>query len=261
MILVLAALFGLAFGSFLNVCIYRMPRDMGVVTPRSFCPECGTPIAAFDNIPVLSFLLLRGRCRVCGQPIGWRYPAVEVSAAVVFVLIVNRYGLAPVTAKWLVFEAILIVLFFTDLEERILPDEFTLGGLVLALVFAFFVPVPSALGGLLFSAFDPLPRSFFNLLLGAGILALPIWAVAAIYSRLRRRDALGLGDVKLLAFLGAFLGLENGIMAVLMASLAGSALGIFLLFRHRAAALRFELPFGSFLCGAALVMPLMKTLS
>ncbi len=261
MILFLAGLFGLVFGSFLNVCIYRLPRELGVVTPRSFCPECGVPIAAFDNIPLLSFLWLRGRCRGCGRRISWRYPAVEALTAIVFVLVVKRYGLAPETLKWLLFEAIVIVLFFTDLEERLLPDEFTLGGLMLGFALAFFIPVPGALGDLLFSHFGQIARSLCNLLLGAGVLSLPIWGIAFLYSRLRKRDAMGLGDVKLLALLGSFFGLETGVTSVLAASLAGSAAGIFLLLRHRSAALQFELPFGSFLCAAALVMPLAKTLS
>ena len=261
MILILAALFGLLIGSFLNVCIYRLPRGMGVVTPRSFCPECGAPVSAFDNIPLLSFLLLHGRCRICRQSIGWRYPAVELFTAAAFTLVVYRYGLSPVALKWLIFSCLMIVLFFTDLEERLLPDECTLGGLLLGIVFAFFMPVPSSLGNLLFADVQPLWRSLLILALSALLLTLPIWGIAALYSRLRGREALGLGDVKLLACLAAFLGFENGIGAMLIASLSGSALGLMLLFRHRSAALQFELPFGSFLCASAFLLPLIRTLS
>lgn len=258
MTLLLAALFGLVIGSFLNVCIYRLPRDLGVVTPRSFCPECGAPVAAFDNIPVLSYLLLRGQCRTCRLPIGWRYPFVEVITATVFALVGQRYGVSPPGLKWIIFACLMIVLFFTDLEERLLPDELTLGGLLIGIAFAFFVPVPSSLGNLLLSDFHAGARTFIILAASVLLLTLPIWGIAAFYSRLRGRDALGLGDVKLLACLAAFLGFENGIEAMLIASLGGSVIGVILLLRHRSAALQLELPFGSFLCASALLLPLIK---
>ena len=155
----------------------------------------------------------------------------------------------------------MVILFFTDLEERILPDEFTLGGLVAGIVFAFFAPVPSTVGELLFSQHSGWAQSLLSLIVGVALLSLPVWVVASLYSRIRGREALGLGDVKLLALFGAFLGLENGLKALMIASVAGSILGVFMLLRHRSAALHFELPFGSFLCGAALLLPLWKTLA
>ena len=156
---VVAAIFGLAFGSFLNVCIYRIPRDLSVVTPRSFCPECGAPIAWYDNIPLFSYAALRGKGRCCGKAIGVRYPIVELTTAAAFFAVVLRYGWTAAALKWTLFEAIVIALFWTDLEERILPDELTLGGAAAGLVLAFFVSVPSILGELLLPVSQPGWRS------------------------------------------------------------------------------------------------------
>src|SRR5579884_3049817 len=124
----LAALAGLLIGSFLNVCIYRLPRDLSVVAPRSFCPECDRPIAWYDNVPLLSYALLAGRCRRCGASIPWRYPVVELLTAVLFFIAVWILGVNAAAIKYCVFAAILVTLIFSDLEEKILPDEFTLGG-------------------------------------------------------------------------------------------------------------------------------------
>jgi leader peptidase (prepilin peptidase)/N-methyltransferase len=252
----LAAAFGLIFGSFLNVCIYRLPRDLSVVTPRSFCPECGASVAWHDNVPVLSFALLKGRCRHCQKAIGVRYPAVELTTAVLFALVVFLYGWNLVALKWIVFESVLVVLFWTDLEERLLLDEFTLGGSVLGLLFAAFVAVPGFIG--LFVPFrKELPwQSILNSASAAFLLSVPIYAIGALYSRVRRRDALGLGDVKLLVLLGTFLGVERGILALLLGSVAGSVIGIVFIKLARKSIASYELPFGSFLCAAAALIPL-----
>src|SRR5271165_3510757 len=137
----IAGLFGLLIGSFLNVCIYRLPRDLSVVHPRSYCPRCEHPIAWYDNIPVVSFALLRGRCRHCGATIPWRYPLVELLTGVAFAGAVSLLGPVIAAAKLCVFSAILIALVFAGLEERILPDEFTLGGIAAGLLFSVFVPL------------------------------------------------------------------------------------------------------------------------
>ncbi len=150
-----AAAFGLLFGSFLNVCIYRIARDLSVVAPRSFCPECGVSIAWYDNIPVLSYAILRGRCRHCAKAIGLRYPAVELMTAALFAAIAIRYGWNLAAFKWMIFEAVMVVLFWTDLEERILPDELTIGGAILGLLFAVFVTVPGIFGELLLARIEP----------------------------------------------------------------------------------------------------------
>src|SRR4051812_4322352 len=161
-VLVSAALFGLAVGSFLNVCIYRIPRDLSVVKPRSFCPSCDVPISWYDNIPVLSFLYLRGRCRRCGHPIGISYVLVELITAVTFVAVISKYGVSLSAAKWTIYECLLIILFWTDWQERILPDEFTIGGSVLGVAFAFLVAVPGILGELFLSDHGWRSQSLLN---------------------------------------------------------------------------------------------------
>src|ERR1700732_1873944 len=143
---ILAALAGLLIGSFLNVCIYRLPRDLSVVAPRSFCPECDKPIAWCDNVPLLSYLLLGGRCRNCKERIPWRYPAVELLTGASFFCAVWMLGPTATAMKFCLFSAIAITLVFSDLEERILPDEFTLGGAVAGVIMAVVVPTESGLG-------------------------------------------------------------------------------------------------------------------
>lgn len=255
---VAAAIFGLLFGSFLNVCIYRIPRDLSVIRPRSFCPECGQQLAWYDNIPVLSYAVLLGKGRCCGKAIGLRYPIVEMATSLAFFAITLRYGWTLVALKWCLFEAILIVLFWTDLEERILPDELTLGGIALGIILALFVPVPSFLGELLLPVSRPGLRSLLNAALGGVLLAAPMWLVGKIYQRIRHREGLGLGDVKLLALFGVFLGLEQGLGALMVGAVSGSVVGLILVAVKRKAALTYELPFGSFLCVGAALVPLLN---
>jgi Type II secretory pathway, prepilin signal peptidase PulO and related peptidases len=139
---ILAGLFGLLIGSFLNVCIYRLPLDLSVVRPRSFCPACEKPVAAWDNIPVLSWIILGGRCRQCRSRISLRYPAVELLTAALFFCAVLRLGFSPAGLKLCIFSAIQVALIFTDFEERILPDEFTWGGVAAGLALAYWIPLP-----------------------------------------------------------------------------------------------------------------------
>ncbi len=251
----LAGLFGLLFGSFLNVCIYRLPRDLSVVAPRSFCPECGQQIAWYDNLPLLSYAVLRGRCRHCAKPIGVRYFVVELTTAVLFALTISEYGPTLSALKWAVFDCIIVALFWTDLEERILPDELTIGGIVAGLILSVFVTVPG-LSGVLMAGSTPRSRSFFDALIGGLVLSVPIWALGWLYGRLRKREALGLGDVKLLAVMGVFLGLQNGLFALLLGAVTGSVLGLAYILWKRKDAASYELPFGSFLCFGAVIAPL-----
>lgn len=257
--LLVAFLFGLLFGSFLNVCIYRIPRDLSVVTPRSFCPECGAQLTWLQNIPVASYLLQRGRCRSCAQSIGIRYPLVELSTALLFLFTAMKFGFTLLALKWIIFECLLVILFWTDLEERILPDEITLGGSFAALLLAFFVAVPGSFGALLLPYSALRWQSPLNACLGALLLTLPIWLIGAAFGRLRRREALGLGDVKLLAMLGLFLGPENGLFALLIGAVAGSAAGILILLGTKQDARSYEMPFGSFLCAGAILIPFLST--
>jgi leader peptidase (prepilin peptidase) / N-methyltransferase len=253
----LGLLFGLLIGSFLNVCIFRIPRDMSVVAPRSFCPECGSPISWFDNVPLLSFVLLRGRSRCCGKIIGWRYPLVEFMTAVLFALTVFVYGTGAVAIRWCVFEALLIVLFWTDLEERLLPDELTLGGLAAALTWAFFLRVPGTLGALLLPGIRGYWQSFLEAVLGALVLSVPLGVVGLIYARLRGREGIGLGDLKLLLMIGAFLGVEGGLAALLIGAVSGSVIGVAYILWAKKEAATYEIPLGTFLCAGALLVPLL----
>jgi leader peptidase (prepilin peptidase)/N-methyltransferase len=251
-----AALAGLMIGSFLNVCIYRIPRGISIVAPRSFCPECGTRIGWFHNIPVASYLFLGGRCRRCRQPISLQYPLVECMTALSFALTVAQYGSTLFALKWLFFEAVLIVLFWTDLQERILPDECTLGGAAVGLTMAAFIPLPPGLAELIIPAAPAACRSLLNALLGALLLAAPIWLAALIYSRLRHREGLGFGDVKLLVLLGVFLGFGSGLIALMLGAVSGSIVGISYILIARKRAATYELPFGTFLCAAAVLVVL-----
>ena len=252
-----AALFGLLIGSFLNVCIYRIVRDQSVVMPRSYCPSCGENIAWFDNVPVLSYILLGGKCRHCQMPISIRYPIVEVLTALVFALVGARYGMHLASVKWFVFEALLIALCFIDLEDRLLPDELTIGGTLAGLVIAAFVPVLGTLSELFLPRARPLVQSMFEVVLSSLLLTLPIWGLAAFWSRLRGREMLGMGDVKLLPLIGVFLGLESGISALLIGSVSGVLIGGGYIFLMKKKAGSYELPLGTFFCLGAGVVPLL----
>src|ERR1700722_14323030 len=210
---ILAGLAGLLIGSFLNVCIFRLPRDLSVVRPRSFCPACEKMIAWYDNVPVLSYALLRGRCRHCGDRISIRYPLVEILTALSFAICVAEFGLTVPALKYCIFSAILITLIFSDLEERILPDEFTLGGTLVGIGLAFFVQLPTELS-VLFLPFSikPIWRSVSEAVIGAGVSSGCIWFVGWVFEKLRHKEGLGLGDVKMIAMIGAFLGLEKALL-------------------------------------------------
>lgn len=252
-----AAAFGLVAGSFLNVCISRLPLDYSVVTPRSHCPRCGAAIAWYDNIPLLSFLLLLGRCRACRAPISLRYPLVEFSTALLFFWAWWRTGGGWAGFKWCLFAAILVELIFSDAEFRILPDEFTIGGIFAGLALAPVVPVPEGIIAWLWRLRAPESstalESFLHALLAAVFLSGGLWLMGLAYQRIRGREGLGFGDVKMTAFLGAFLGLETGLLALLAGSLLGSVLGILWIKARGEDASTYELPFGSFLGVGALV--------
>jgi leader peptidase (prepilin peptidase)/N-methyltransferase len=255
-----AGIAGLLAGSFLNVCIYRIPRDISVVAPRSFCPECGAPIAWFDNIPVLSYFTLRGKCRKCGQKIGLRYPLVELVTAGLFAVVAYRYGITPWAGKWLLWEAILVVLFWTDLEEQILPDELTLGGSAVGILIACLLPVPGLFVETLFPGWRPIWRTLFDVGLGIGVLALPMWLLGWLYQKVRGREGLGLGDVKLLVLMSTFLGFENSLIATLIGAIGGSLIGVAYCIVARRKLSETQLPFGSFLCAGAGIVPLVYRL-
>jgi leader peptidase (prepilin peptidase) / N-methyltransferase len=185
---------------------------------------------------------------------------VELTTAILFAATAIRYGRTIVAVKWALFEAIIVTLFWTDIEERILPDELTLGGSLAGLAVAFFVRVPGQLGELFLPGSKLAWQSLFNAGVGATVLAGPIWMLGLIYARVRGREGLGLGDVKLLVLLGVFLGLENGLEGLVIGVLSGSVIGIAYIWLAGKKASTYELPFGSFLCAGAALVPLMKNL-
>jgi leader peptidase (prepilin peptidase) / N-methyltransferase len=250
----LAALFGLLIGSFLNVCIYRWPRDLSVVRPRSYCPKCEQPIGWFDNVPVLSYLLLRGRCRKCGARIAVRYLVVELLTAATFFCAVWFLGPTLAAAKYCVFGALIIALVFSDLEERILPDEFTLGGAAVGVVFAVFVPMTQGLVALLVPVHNERVISASESLFSALFCMGALWFVGFLYEKVRHREGLGLGDVKMVAMIGAFLGLQGALLTLIAGSLLGAIVGLFYIWFTGKDASTYELPFGTFLGTAALAV-------
>ncbi len=238
--LVASAIFvlGLVFGSFLNVCVYRMPRDLSVVHPRSACPHCHHSIAFYDNLPVLSWIFLRGRCRYCKAPISLRYVIVELLTGALFLGCYWHFGLTLAALKYCVFGYLLLGLIFTDAETKLLPNKLTLPGLAIGLLFSLLVPVND-----LVSQFLPgvvlLPLSsdvswrllsLLDALLGAAVGASFIYGAGAIYLRARGIEGMGFGDVKLMAMIGAFLGVKLTIFTLFTASLAGSLFGLSTIF-------------------------------
>jgi len=253
-----AFVLGLVVGSFLNVCILRIPAGESIVLPASHCPKCGKAIAPYDNVPVLSWLWLRGRCRNCKAPIAALYPAVELLTGLLFALCALAFGFQLPALKWAVFCALLVVLAITDLRERILPDKVNLTGAVLGLAWSAVLPVDDGtalwFAGRLF-AFPPPARvlSFADALVGAVAGAGILWIFAEGYFRLRGREGMGLGDVKMMAMAGTFLGPKAAVLTIMAGALLGSVLGaLFMLFRRTGS--EYELPFGTFLAAAALLV-------
>jgi len=232
--LAFAAAFGAVVGSFLNVCIYRLPLGRSIVWPASACPQCHRALSWFENIPVASFLALRARCRTCRAPISWRYPFVEALTALFFAFAWWYFGPGVLFVSRLVFGCALIVLFAIDLEHHLLPNVITLPGIVVGLGFSVFTE-PGWVASLIGIAF------------GGGVLYL----IAEVYYRVRHEEGLGMGDVKMLAMVGAFLGWQLTLVTLMMASIAGSLIGLFLIATSRGT-MKYALPFGTFLAlGAA----------
>jgi leader peptidase (prepilin peptidase)/N-methyltransferase len=231
----LAGLFGLVVGSFLNVCIHRLPLKLSLLHPPSRCGSCGAPVKWRDNVPVVSWLALRGRCRACGASISIVYPIVELITAVVFVLAYLQYGLSPLLGVRLLFACAMIVLFMIDLEHHLLPNVVTLPGVVVGFAASFFLPP---------GWFD----SAVGALVGGGVL----FAIAEAYYRLRHEEGMGMGDVKMLAMIGAFLGWKLAIVTLVVASFAGSIIGVGVL-AIKKESMKYALPFGTFLAVGAII--------
>lgn len=236
--LVILALFGLAIGSFLNVAIHRLPRRESLVRPASRCPSCGTALRWHDNVPVLGYAWLGGKCRSCRAPISIRYPIVELITMAVFLAHYPVFDWTPLLAVRFLFACALIVLFAIDLEHHLLPDAITLPGIAAGLAFSLFVP-------------PGIRDAFIGAIAGGGIL----WLIGEAYFRYSGQEGMGGGDVKMLAMIGAFLGWQQVILTLVLSSVAGSIAGILLLATRRGG-LKYELPYGTFLALAALVASL-----
>ena len=234
-LLVAAGAFGAVVGSFLNVCIHRLPIGSSIVWPASACPHCHRELSWYENIPVVSFLALRARCRTCKAPISIRYPAVEALTSAMFVLAWWHDDPGPLLASRLVFGCVLVVLFAIDLEHQLLPFKITVSGIA---------------GGFLFSLVAPpgAVDSLMGTLAGAGIL----YAIAFAWERFRHQEGLGGGDPPMLAMIGAFLGWRMVLVTLMMASLLGTLVGVGLMVVGRAS-LASKLPFGCFLAVAAAI--------
>ncbi len=235
-LLLAAAIFGLGlcFGSFLNVCIYRLPQGKSVITPRSACPRCGDPIPLYHNIPVVSWLILRGKCRACKEPISPRYLAIEVLTGLLFLGCYVHFGPTLAMLKCTVLGFLLLGLIFTDAEMKLLPDALTLPGLALGIGFSLVVPVndlasrivPGLVSAAVRSEVSWRLWSLADSLLGAAIGASFLYGAAAIYLRARGVEGMGFGDVKLMAMIGAFLGVRLTVVTIFAASLTGTLFGL-----------------------------------
>lgn len=225
---------GACIGSFLNVCIWRLPQEKSIILPASHCPACGRAIRWFDNVPILSYLFLRGRCRDCGGRISAQYPLVEALTAVLSLVLYLKYGLSWQYPAAFAFTCALIVVTFIDLEHQIIPDVITLPGIPIGLLLAVFV-----MG-------VPLLDSALGIIIGGGFLYL----VAVVYQYLTRREGMGGGDIKLLAMMGAFLGWKSLFFIVFISSLLGALVGVAVLMAQRKG-FRAAIPYGPFLSAAA----------
>lgn len=234
LIVIFVFLFGIVIGSFLNVCIARIPEDVSIVSPGSRCPRCLAPIKPYDNVPVFAWLWLRGKCRNCGAPISPMYPLVELATGLLFMGCYLEFGLTQTLVKWLFFTCLILILTVTDLRVRLLPDLITWPGFALGLLFAAIVPPSDDSSFLVVSLslrfFHALPPvrivGLVDALIGAASGSFLLWFLAVLYKLVRKREGMGLGDVKMMAMAGAFLGLRNTFLTILIGALLGSIVGI-----------------------------------
>ncbi len=231
---VFAFIFGAVVGSFLNVCIYRIPENKSIVKPRSFCPHCQNPVRFYDNIPIFSFMILRAKCRDCGAGISWRYPLVELLTGVMALLLFLKFGLSLNFLVFFVFTTVLIIITFIDLDHQIIPDVLSLPGIpVFFLAAVFIVKVPWL-------------EALIGLLVGGGVL----FAIAFGYEFFTKREGMGGGDIKLLAMIGGFFGWKSLIFVILTSSLAGAVIGVAAMIIQKKDT-KYAIPFGPFLSAAA----------
>ena len=231
----LAAVFGALIGSFLNVCIYRVPLGTSVVWPASSCESCRRELSWYENLPIVSWAALGAKCRTCKAPLSMRHPFIEALTALMFGAAAWYYGPGVLLASRLVFGCMLIVLFAIDLDHHLLPNVITLPGIIVGLAFSVVTTEPGVV----------------NALIGAVVGGGSLWLIAEIYYRLRHEEGLGMGDVKMLAMVGAFVGWQLTVVTLVMASIAGSIVGVILI-ASKKGDMKYALPFGTFLAlGAA----------
>ncbi|MEW6002101.1 MAG: prepilin peptidase [Nitrospirota bacterium] len=237
-------IFGSIVGSFLNVCIYRIPRRISILIPSSRCPSCDTPIKPFDNIPVLSYILLAGRCRACKAKISFRYPLVEILNALFYVLILWRFGFGWHTLIYFIFCSALIVITFVDLDSQIIPDVITLPGIPMGIIFG---------GLLLVNPFmRDLPLGIESSLIGAFVGFGFYYLVAKAGFWILKKEAMGGGDIKLMSMVGGFLGWKGVILTTFLGSLSGAIIGLLLiLLKGKEGGSR--IPFGPYLAFGSLI--------
>lgn len=255
-------IFGAAIGSFLNVVIHRVPREQSVVFPNSACPKCDSAIKPYDNLPIISWLLLRGKCRKCAEPIAWRYPAVEALTGMIFMVVYAQLGLSVMLPVGLIFAAVMIALVFIDAEHMILPNVITYPLLVFALLAR--VVLPMFVGGIIFpdmlqwpATYFPDSPTWFISLVGAVAGALAgggsLWLVGEVWKRLRGVDAMGLGDVKMMFGVGALLGWRLAVLTIFLAAFTGAIVGVAMITQQKAKDMQTQIPFGIFLGTGALI--------
>src|SRR6266436_5955479 len=224
-------LFGIVIGSFLNVCITRIPEEISIVSPGSRCPRCKTPIKAYDNVPVFGWLWLWGKCRACGEPISPMYPLIEMVTGLLFVAAYLDFGITQAMVKWIFFTCLVIVLTVTDLRVRMLPDVINWPGFAAGLLFSAFVPPNDGVAGFLaYRLFQVrLPGAAAGILdglIGAAFGSFLLLGLAKLYKAARGREGMGMGDVKMMAMVGAFLGLRGTFLTIVVGTLLGSVVGL-----------------------------------
>jgi leader peptidase (prepilin peptidase) / N-methyltransferase len=257
MIYGIVLLFGLIVGSFLNVCIVRLPRDQSIVSPPSQCPRCKTPIKWYDNVPLVSFIALRGKCRNCGLPISRRYPLVELLNGLLFLWAYAAFGFTGEAGMAMALCSALLVITFIDLDHQIIPDVITLPGMVIGLLAApLFMsalepPMAFGLGRFLPTAGTYL-TGFLNSLVGLLLGAAPLFIIGWLWEKLRKVEAMGGGDVKFMAMVGSFLGWKGAFLTIMLGALTGSIAGVTLiaLKKHQADKV---IPFGPYLAFGTLL--------
>lgn len=247
---------GAIIGSFLNVVIHRVPNEQSIVFPNSACPGCGTPIKGYDNIPIISWLLLRGKCRACSNAISIRYPAVEFLNGLLFVLVYWQTGLTPMLPVNLAFVAAIVSLIFIDAEHMILPNVITYPLLMIALAVRISFPIVFATNYFSDTTFFPATLlagqpawliSLFGAIIGALVGGGSLWLVGAIWKKLRGVDAMGLGDVKMMFGVGALLGWRLSFLSIFLGAFSGAIIGLIVIARQKDKDLQTQIPFGIFL--------------